>query len=141
MTGDNSVTHQLLGGGGGHPGTSQGSRGQFESVVRRMDLQNIQESQGFQGNESGSIRPPTQAPTTIGSFDWKQKADDITLNIRKAGMNPGDFGALPPGASVSSDYSWRGHCKMMCSRLATVADPGVPEQMGCPPVEWKGWRL
>jgi hypothetical protein len=120
----------------GHPGTSSGSRGQFESVVRRMDMQ------GFQGSDnSSSIRPASVAPTKIGSFDWQKKADDITLNIRKAGMSPAEYGALPPGASVSSDYSWRGHCKMMCSRLATNADPGVPELMGCPPVEWKGWRI
>ena len=155
----NPVSDQLLGGGGGHPGTSSGSRGQFESIVRRLDLQGAK--QGFINSESESIRPPTQVPTQIGSFDpssgarrdinpasqkdagfsWQKKADEITLNIRKGGMNPADFGALPPGASVSSDYSWRGHCKMMCSRLATTADPGVPELMGCPPVEWKGWRL
>jgi hypothetical protein len=138
--GMNSVTDQILGGGGGHPGTSAGSRGQFESIVRRMDLQGFQ-GEGAPLEESNSIRPPTKAPTQIGSFDWQKKADEITLNIRKGGMNPADFGALAPGASVSSDYSWRGHCKMMCSRLATNADPGVPELMGCPPVEWKGWRL
>ena len=136
------IMDQILGGGGGHPGTSAGSRGQFESVVRRMDLQGFQgEGQGAPLEESNSIRPHAKAPTQIGSFDWQKKADEITLNIRKGGMNPADFGALPPGASVSSDYSWRGHCKMMCSRLATNADPGVPELLGCPPVEWKGWRI
>ena len=134
--GVNPVTDQILGGGGGHPGTSSGSRGQFESIVRRLDM-----NQGFEDAAPGSIRPPSQVPTQIGSFDWQKKADEITLNIRKGGMNPADFGALAPGASVSSDYSWRGHCKMMCSRLATAADPGVPELMGCPPVDWKGWRL
>jgi hypothetical protein len=74
-------------------------------------------------------------------FDWKQRAAAVEQNIVKAGLNPGDFGALPQGAQVSSDYSWRGHTKMMCSRLATHVDTGFPEQMGCPPVSWKGWRL
>jgi hypothetical protein len=74
-------------------------------------------------------------------FDWKERAAAIEENIKKAGLNPGDFGSLPKGAQVSSDYSWRGHTKMMCSRLATHIDTGFPEQMGCPPVSWKGWRL
>jgi hypothetical protein len=103
---------------------------------------------GFSG-ERGEVedkiqnlsRPPSQAPTQIGKFDWKVRAEAVTENIRKAGMNPDDFGCLARGAQVSKDYSWRGHTKMVCSRLATHADPGIPEQMGCPPVSWKGWRM
>jgi hypothetical protein len=55
-------------------------------------------------------------------------------------MNPADYGSLDDGAHVSQGYSWRGHAKMVCSRLSTHADPGIPEQMGCPPVSWRGWR-
>ena len=106
---------------------------------------------GFSGGATGRgefeekihnlSRPPSQAPTQIGKFDWKVRAEAVTENIRKAGMNPDDFGCLARGAQVSKDYSWRGHTKMVCSRLATHADPGIPEQMGCPPVSWKGWRM
>jgi len=98
-------------------------RGEFEDKIQNLS------------------RPPSQAPTQIGKFDWKVRAEAITENIRKAGMNPDDFGCLARGAQVSKDYSWRGHAKMVCSRLATHADPGIPEQMGCPPVSWKGWRM
>jgi len=98
-------------------------RGEFEDKIQHLS------------------RPPSQAPTQIGKFDWKVRAEAVTENIRKAGMNPDDFGCLARGAQVSEDYSWRGHTKMVCSRLATHADPGIPEQMGCPPVSWKGWRM
>ena len=100
-----------------------GERGEFEDKIQNLS------------------RPPSQAPTQIGKFDWKVRAEAITENIRKAGMNPDDFGCLARGVQVSKDYSWRGHTKMVCSRLATHADPGIPEQMGCPPVSWKGWRM
>ena len=106
----------------GFSGAATG-RGEFEEKIHNLS------------------RPPSQAPTQIGKFDWKVRAEAITENIRKAGMNPDDFGCLGRGAQVSKDYSWRGHTKMVCSRLATHADPGIPEQMGCPPVSWKGWRM
>ena len=115
-----------------HPGLD-GFRGDFDKTVRSLDIV------GF--SDSGSVRPPAKAPTEIGSFDWKERADQITENIRRARLNPADYGCLDRGAQVSADYSWRGHAKMVCSRLATNADPGIPEQMGCPPVSWKGWRV
>jgi hypothetical protein len=139
-----------------HPGTMEGSRegqleassipsrGEFDETIRGFDrinkltlLENIDTStQNFIGG-----RPPSVVPTTIGSFDWKQKAEEITENIRKAGMKPADFGAVKQGAQVSENFSWRGHTKMMCNRLSTHIDPGLPEQMGCPPVSWEGWRI
>jgi hypothetical protein len=115
-----------------HPGLD-GFRGDFDKKVRSLDVV------GF--SDSGSVRPPAKSPTEIGSFDWKERAEQITENIRRARLNPADYGCLDRGAQVSVDYSWRGHAKMVCSRLATNADPGVPEQMGCPPVSWKGWRV
>ena len=74
-------------------------------------------------------------------FNWKRRAKEIKENIHRANMNPSDFGCLERGAVVGPEFSWRGHTKMICSRLASAADPGIPEQMGCPPVSWKGWRL
>jgi len=112
-----------------HPG-SRGARGEFDSTIRDL-------ADGF---ESGLGPRPVQK-TTVGKFDWKARAAAISENIRRAGMNPGDYGCMEKDVSVSSDFSWRGHTKMVCSRLATNADPAIPEQMGCPPVSWKGWRL
>ena len=95
-------------------------RGEFEEKI--MALDSIEEKE----EESG--------------FNWKRRVQEITENIRRANMKPSDFGCMPRGTVVSPEFSWRGHAKMICSRLASTADPGIPEQMGCPPVSWKGWR-
>ncbi len=89
----------------------------------------------------GNPRPAGVLTANAGKFDWEARATQVCERIRQAGLNPGDYGCLPGGTQVSSDYSWRGHTKMVCTRLATNADPAIPEQMGCPPVNWKGWRL
>ncbi len=119
-----------------HPGTLKGARGEFDETIRELDLQ------GFENQaKSVGVRPPSTQPTEIGSFDWKKRVDDIQRNMIRAGLKPADYGALGTGQDVSENFSWRGHAKMLCSRLATHADPATPEQMGCPPVSWKGWRL
>lgn len=120
-----------------HPRTLEGSRGSFEEQIRGMDIAGFQNSQQAWGSD---IRPPSVAPTKIGSFDWKERSEAIYTNIQRTGSNPADFGCLPKGTRVSSDFNWRGHTKMVCSRLATHVDPGFPEQMGCPPVSWPGWK-
>jgi hypothetical protein len=92
-------------------------RGEFEEKIMTLDSNN-----------------------TEPGFNWKRRVQEITENIRRVNMDPADFGCLERGAVVSPEFSWRGHAKMICSRLASAADPGIPEQMGCPPVSWKGWR-
>lgn len=99
-------------------------RGEFEAIIQSM------RETGFSSTR------------TAGHFDWERRATEITENIKRANMNPADFGCFAPGeAAVGQDYSWRGHTKMICTRLAANVDPAIPEQMGCPPVNWKGWRL
>lgn len=124
-----------------HPGT-KGSRGEFDSYVRKADMAAFEgvKGNGGEGYED-SYRMAAVPASTASSFDWKKRVEDIMANIQRAGLNAADFGALPAGATVSTDYSWRGHCRMMCSRLRTLADPGQAEQMGCPPESWKGWRI
>ena len=80
-------------------------------------------------------------PSPPGHFDWKQRAKEIRESIRKRGLNPEDFGCMTPQqeANVSPEFSWRGYCKMVCNRLTTTMDPGLPEACGCPPQGWIGW--
>lgn len=73
-------------------------------------------------------------------YDWKAKSVSICEAIRKRGYNPGDFGCISNTASVGNDYSWRGNARMVCTRLQSSLDTGLPEVCGCPPVEWAGWR-
>ena len=87
------------------------------------------------GSGSGSASQVDTDP-----FDWKRRTIDLCGAIAKMGLSPGDFGCLPLSTQVSPEYSWRGHAKMVCTRAATASDPGLPEQIGCPPVSWPGWR-
>jgi hypothetical protein len=76
----------------------------------------------------------------IGGSQREERLDVLEARIRSVGLNPEDYGCLVDTSSVGKEFSWRGHAKMVCSRLSANADPGAPEQMGCPPVSWKGWR-
>lgn len=78
--------------------------------------------------------------TEPAHFDWKAKSSQICESIRKRGLNPADFGCMDPSKVVSQDYSWRGHARMVCQRLLTTPDPGLPETCGCPPYNWPGWK-
>jgi hypothetical protein len=77
---------------------------------------------------------------TAGGLDWKSKSQQIAEQIRRRGMNPVQFGALPENAQVSDDFSWRGYARMMCTRLNASMDPGLAITVGCPPENWSGWK-
>lgn len=93
------------------------------------------------GNEIHRLENrPTMDVGKTAKYDWRSKAAQICDSIRKQGMDPNDFGCMDPKNQVSPDYSWRGNARMVCTRLLTTPDPGLPEVCGCPPQEWPGWR-
>ena len=127
----------------GHPRTMHGSRGAFDSHIRQMDLN------GYERDSQGYSRPSGTASTggsglgsAGGGFDWKGRAEKIFDNVKRAGMDPYDYGMDPDvyANAINTDFSWRGYTKMVCSRLATNAEQGIAEKMGCPPASWIGWR-
>lgn len=111
------------------PGSSSVSfpRGQFESVTGGMEIDRLESR-------------PTLDVGKTAKYDWRSKAAQICDSIRKQGMDPNDFGCMDPSKQVSPDYSWRGNARMVCTRLLTTPDPGLPETCGCPPMEWPGWK-
>ena len=109
-----------------HPLTMFGSRGSFDTQVRQMDMASLT------GKNPLTVSEPAK-------FDWKNLSKTIANRIRTMGLDPNDYGIITDTTSVGPNFSWRGYTKMVCSRLGTNADPGVPEQCGCPPVSWKGW--
>ena len=129
-----------------HPMTFDGARGAFDAYTRELDMQGFQGNLelGSQGLPDGTYgrRPVIPSSAKAARFDWKERAQTICDTVKKMGMNPADFGCQPnpQGSAQNTDFSWRGYSKMVCNRLKTVADPGVPEQVGCPPDSWKGWR-
>ena len=80
-------------------------------------------------------------PNNPSHLDWKARANGICKQIKARGMDPLDFGCIPEGSKLSPAYSWRGHTKMVCGRLASTMDPSLPQTCGCPPPNWKGWTL
>ena len=88
---------------------------------------------------SPGVRPVLPVPQTA-SFDWKSRSAQICEAVRKQGLDPSDFGCLENTSKVGQDFSWRGYAKMVCTRLQTTPDTGLPELCGCPPVGWPGWR-
>jgi hypothetical protein len=101
-------------------------RGEMESATATLEMDRLE-----------NRLTPAGAPA---KFDWKSKSAQICEEIRKRGLNPKDFGCMDPSNVTSQDFSWRGHARMVCTRLLTTPDPGLPETCGCPPLNWKGWR-
>lgn len=101
-------------------------RGEMESATAEMEMGRLE-----------AKLTPAGAPA---KFDWKKKSAEICDEIRKRGLKPEDFGCMKPNQVVSSDFSWRGQARMVCTRLLTTPDPGLPETCGCPPLNWPGWR-
>ena len=97
--------------------TNAPPRGEFESAVQTM------------------------ADQTPARLDWKTRAQQICEQVKRRNMNPYDYGCMKNTADVSETFSFRGYAKMICARLGTNYDPGIPELCGCPPPTWPGWRL
>jgi len=99
-----------------HNSDSTGPRGEFDRTVQNLMQQ----------------KP--------GTLDWKERSGQICEQIVKRGMNPRDYGCLEDPDEVDPNFSYRGYAKMVCSRLGTNYDPGIPELCGCPPATWSGWK-
>jgi hypothetical protein len=108
------------------------ARGAFDQAI-----QDLQQNSWVQ--VPGSVRPVLPTPN-VGKMDWRERSSQICEAVRRQGLDPADFGCLANPSKVGQDFSWRGYAKMVCSRLQTTLDSGLPEACGCPPVGWKGWR-
>jgi hypothetical protein len=119
-------------------------RGLFNSVISSVSGQtptslNVAEGPTSGNGAMGNGGPQPGAPSS--PFDWKERSKQICSQIRMREMDPYEFGCLKDQEEVrQQNFSWRGYTKMVCTRLATVYDPSVPELCGCPPPSWIGWR-
>jgi len=91
---------------------------------------------GLPGTSSDRTFP---APK-VGGLDWKERVKQIKTQVKRRGLDPAVFGAIPDNADVSDEFNWRGYTQMFCTRLAANTDPGLPVTVGCPPQEWAGWQ-
>jgi hypothetical protein len=116
--------------GGGH-GDGGEHRGMFDSVVKGMMGYKQGAKHSGRANDSGG------APEKL---DWKKRAEQICDQISKRGLSPYDYGCKKAGNDFGEGFSYRGYARMICSRLETNYDPGIPALCGCPPPTWPGWK-
>ena len=122
-------------------GTGTYEGGDLKQVLYQSDTSKaIQTKASYDYGLPGSSVDRIYPLPTAGGLDWKTKSQQIVEQIRRRGMNPVQFGALPQDAQVSSDFSWRGYTRMICSRLNASMDPGLGITVGCPPENWSGWK-
>jgi hypothetical protein len=95
---------------------------------------------GYESGLPGTSMSRLLPEPKVGGLDWKERSQQIREQIRKRGLNPSDYGALPENSIVSDDFSWRGYTQMMCMRLNATTDPGLAKSVGCPAQTWQGWR-
>ena len=107
------------------------------------DLDNVSNAQFIPMDQGGITDQLAQRPHEGGRgparFDWKLRAKEIENQVKQRGLNPSDFG-ITGITNPSKDFSWKGYARMICTRLQSTMDPGLPETCGCPPLDWKGWR-
>jgi hypothetical protein len=121
-------------------------RGLFESVISSMTgggtkvSVNLGDGGSTTGAGAGAGAGADAAAAGAPGFDWKARSKQICSQINMRGMNAYDFGCLKEDAKISDDFSWRGYSRMICTRLATMYDPSIPDLCGCPPPTWIGWR-
>jgi len=84
---------------------------------------------------------PQDAGRGPSHFDWKERSKQIESQVKKRGLKLSDYGIMEPNTKVSDDFSWKGYARMICTRLQATMDPALPETCGCPPMDWKGWRI
>jgi hypothetical protein len=126
-----------------HAASSMVDKSGFPSA---SDLDHVSNTQ-FMPADTGALVTDRLAPTPSDAgrgpsrFDWKQRAHEIEDQVKRRGLNPNDFGIMPEGTNVSNDFSWKGYTRMMCTRLQATSDPALGITCGCPPIDWKGWRI
>ena len=110
------------------------------------DLNNVSNAK-FVPYDSGAPVTDVLAPTPADAgrgpshFDWKQRSKEIEAQVKNRGLRSSDFGIMPEGTQTSPDFSWKGYARMMCTRLQASSDPALGITCGCPPMDWKGWRI
>ena len=123
------------------PYTNNNNNNSFSNVVNNLQQQYLTNDSNYIATGQQQQQQQQQQQTSKGQpFDWHQRANFICDSVQKRGLNPSDFGCLRPEDYVSENFSWRGYAKMICGRLATSYDTGLPEVCGCPPDSWAGWK-
>lgn len=108
----------------------------LDAVANGLPVSSTQTPQNVTDPYANDPRAELRSPA---HFNWKERARHIEDQIRRRGIPDNAVGLMPRENRVSNDFSWKGYAQMICSRLQSNFDTGVPEACGCPPGDWKGW--
>ena len=126
----------------GSAGQRQPAQGARPAYPRQESTTPMSVDLPFDNSISGmDDRAASKNGNVASKFDWKKRATSICEQVKLRGLEPQDFGCIAKDSLMSPAYSWRGHSKMICGRLAATMDPSLPVTCGCPPPNWKGWTL
>jgi hypothetical protein len=84
---------------------------------------------------------PQEACRGPASFDWKKRSSEICRALKARGLDTKDYGCMPDDVEVGPAFSYKGYASMICTRVAANYDTGLGSLVGCPPLDWPGWRL
>jgi len=130
----------------GLPGVDNSAEFKFAGATTKISTNNTKPPLDYKtnckytGGLPGSQNYRTFPDPVSGGLDWKKRSADIVSQVKKRGLDPKQFGAMPLDIEVSNDFSWRGYTRMLCSRLNATTDPGLSVTVGCPADNWPGWR-
>jgi hypothetical protein len=97
------------------------------------------------GNKAGVsdefANTPQEACRGPSSFDWKKRSNEICRALKSRGLDTKDYGCMPDNVEVGPAFSYKGYANMICTRVAANYDTGLGSLVGCPPLDWPGWRL
>ena len=84
---------------------------------------------------------PQESCRGPASFDWKKRSNEICRALKARGLETKDYGCMPEDVEVGPAFSYKGYARMICTRVASNYDTGLGSLVGCPPLDWAGWRL
>jgi hypothetical protein len=83
---------------------------------------------------------PHEARRGPAKFDWQKRSQEICRALKARGERVEDYGCMPENVQVGANFSHRGYARMVCERVAANYDTGLGGLVGCPPLDWAGWR-
>jgi hypothetical protein len=132
-------------GGTMNPAVKAAYRGFFQNVIEDATggkVESVEVGHGGMAEDSAASGAGADAHgKQLEKFNWKERSKQICEQVAARGYSPKEFGCMDdPDALKRDGFSWRGYTRMVCARLATIYEPGIPELCGCPPPTWPGWR-
>ena len=84
---------------------------------------------------------PQESCRGPATFDWKKRSNEICRALKSRGLETKDYGCMPEDVEVGPAFSFKGYARMICTRVSANYDTGLGSLVGCPPLDWPGWRL